>query len=125
MERLAEKLRDFTVIENTLSEEMEKALIEFTKKAGGKIDTSNEDNAHSNIYAYVWDEYDETYLEKKVIEVTVEDTNLIIKLDYGLSTEEDCKYSIFGGLVLINATLYNLCEALWEYVDVKNEQSNK
>ena len=119
MEELKYKLEELTDRANKLSKEMEKTLVELTQKAGGKIDTSNEDCLCDNIYAYVWDEYEETCLEKKVVEVTVENGNLIIKLDYSLSTEEDCKYSIFGGLVLIDVTLYNLCEALWEYVDIE------
>jgi hypothetical protein len=119
MEESKNKLVELTAKVVELSKEMEKSLIEFTKKAGGKIDTCNNDRHNDTIYAYVWDEVEETYLEKKVIEVEAENDNLVITLDYGLSTEEDCKYTIFGGLILINATLYNLCDYLWEYVDIK------
>ena len=119
MEESKNKLVELTAKVVELSKEMEKALIEFTKKAGGKINTCNDGSSNDIIYAYVWDEEEQTYLEKKVIEVEVENNHLVITLDYGLSTEEDSKYSIFGGLILINATLYNLCEALWEYVDIE------
>ena len=119
MEKSRNKLEELTKKNREFSKEMEKTLVEFTKKAGGKINTCNDDISNDIIYAYVWDEVEETYLEKKVIEVEVENNNLVIKLDYGLSTEKDCKYTIFGGLILINATLYNLCECLWEYVDIK------
>ena len=119
MEEIVSKFKELTNKTIELSKEMERALVALTKKAGGKIDTSNDGMNNDTIFAYVWDEIEETYLEKKVVEVEVEDDNLIITLDYGLSTEEECKYSIFGGLVLINVTLYNLCECLWEYVDIK------
>jgi hypothetical protein len=118
MEESKNKLVELTDKVMELSKEMEKALIEFTKKAGGKINTCNDDGSNDIIYAYVWDEEEQTYLEKKVIEVEVENDHLVITLGYRLSTEEDSKYSIFGGLILINATLYNLCEVLWEYVDI-------
>ena len=120
MKELVDKLKAFTTKERELSKEMEKTLIEFVQKAGGKIDTANEDKCYDSIYAYVWDEYEETYVEKQILEVKVENNNLIVRLDYCYSTEEDCEYSIFGGLILINVTLYNLCECLWEYVDYKD-----
>lgn len=100
-----------------LSHDMEKAIVEVVNKAGGYIDTSNGENEYDNIYAFVWSEYDETYVEKKVIGVRTDDGKLIIKLDYPLSEDEDCEYSIFGGLVLINATLYSICECIEEYCD--------
>lgn len=111
------KLRELAQKAVALSHEMENAIIELVNNAGGCVDTSNEDFQCDTIYAYVWSEYDETYVEKRVVKVRTDGNSLIIKLDYALSEEEDCEYSIFGGLVLINATLYNLCECIEEYID--------
>ena len=94
---------------------METALIEFVNQAGGEMDTSNDDKKHDSIYAFVWSEYDEAYIDCKVVRVRTESNRLIIKVDYPLSEEKDGEYWIFGGLVLINATLYNLCECLTQY----------
>jgi hypothetical protein len=96
-----------------LSKRMEAALIDYVSSKGGYIDTT--DDHSDSIWAFVFDEIDEHYVEKQVIAVKVENNNLLIKLDYPLSTEEDAWYNVTGGLCLINATLYNLCECIWEY----------
>ncbi len=100
----------------SLSAEIEKALVEFVNSKGGKIDTSNDDD-NDTIYAFVWDEFDERYYEKKVVEVGVYENSLYVTLEFPLSTESDASYTIFGGLILINATLYNICDALEQYID--------
>ena len=100
----------------SLSAEIEKALVEFVNSKGGKIDTSNDDD-NDTICAFVWDEFDERYYEKKVVEVGVYENSLYVTLEYPLSTESDASYTIFGGLILINATLYNICDALEQYID--------
>ncbi len=99
-----------------LSKEVEQALVEYVNSHGGKIDTSY-DRDKDIIWAFIYDEIDELYLEKKVTSVKTFNGSLLIQVDYPLSTEEDCWYAISGGLVLINATLFNLLDCLPEYVD--------
>lgn len=98
-----------------LSKEAEDVLVKCVNSHGGEINTSN-DEGRTTIYGYVWDEIDETYLEKRITSVTTFHDRLLIKVDYPLSTEEDAWYAIFGGSVLINATLFNLLECLPEYI---------
>lgn len=100
----------------SLSKEAEQILVEYVNSHGGEIDTSNDEDK-TTIYGFIWDEIDETYLEKKVISVKTYNERLLIQVDYPLSTEEDSWYAVSGGLVLINATLFNLLDCLPEYVE--------
>lgn len=91
-----------------LSHRMETALIDYVSSKGGYIDTTDSNN--NTIWAFIFDEIDEHYVEKQVLAVKVEGNNLLIKVDYPLSTED--WYNVTGGLCLINATLYSLCECI-------------
>lgn len=99
----------------SLSKEAEQVLVEYVNSHGGEIDTSDENK--DTIWAFIWDEIDETYLEKEVTSVKTFKDKLLIQVDYPLSTEEDGWYAVSGGLVLINAILFNLLDCLPEYVD--------
>ena len=92
-----------------LSDRMIDAVTRFVKEHGGSIDTSDT-SYKTTIYAYVYNEELERCEEVEVLKVEVVQDELCI------STERDT-YSVDGGYVLVNATMYNLCEALHEYVD--------
>lgn len=99
----------------SLSKEAEQILVEYVNSHGGEIDTSDENK--DTIWAFIWDEIDELYLERKVTSVKTFNDRLLIQVDYPLSTEEDSWYAVSGGLVLINATLFNLLDCLPEYAE--------
>ena len=113
MENILEKTLEKMV---SLSKEAEQVLVEYVNSHGGEIDTSN-DMHKDTIWALIWDEIDELYSERKVISVKTFNDRLLIQVDYPLSTEEDSWYAVSGGLVLINATLFNLLDCLPEYVE--------
>jgi len=100
----------------SLSKEAEQVLVEYVNSNGGEINTSD-DKDKTTIYGFIWDEIDETYLEKKITSVKTFNDRLLIQVNYPLSTEEDSWYAVSGGLVLINATLFNLLDCLSEYVE--------
>lgn len=114
MENILEKTLEKMV---SLSKEAEQVLVEYVNSHGGEIDTSNDDMHKDTIWAFIWDEIDETYSERKVTSVKTFNDRLLIQVDYPLSTEEDGWYAVSGGLVIINATLFNLLDCLSEYVD--------
>ena len=109
------EIQDYARKIEALSEEIGKALVEFVNSKGGKIDTSN-DVDNDTLYAFVWDEVNERFCEKRVVEVGVSENILYVKVDIPFLDEDDI-YFIFGGFVLVNATLYNICDALEQYVD--------
>ena len=92
-----------------LSDKMIDAVTRFVNKHGGFIDTSD-DSYKTTIYSYIFNEDLERCEEVKVDGVKVVDDTLCIV------TEQDI-YAIIGGYVLVNATMYNLCEAIHEYVN--------
>ena len=105
--------------ENTHNENkrIHNLLVEFVKSVGGTIDTSNRENGHTTLYAYAYNEFAQTYGEYEVDEVRVVDGHLEVHLlDYYSEDENDLWFSVMGGMMLINATLYNLCEYLTENV---------
>lgn len=104
-----DELRQLTEEVIALSDRMIGAVTRFVNEHGGSIDTS--DNSYrTTIYAYVYNEDLEICEEVEVLEVKVVQDELCI------STERDT-YAIDGGYVLVNATMYNICEAIHEYVD--------
>ena len=92
-----------------LSDRMIDAVTRFVKEHKGFIDTS--DNSYkTTIYGYIFNEELEVCEEVEVTGVEVIKDELCIRTERGT-------YFIDGGFVLVNATMYNLCEALHEYVD--------
>ena len=92
-----------------LSDKMIDAVTRFVNEHGGFIDTS--DNSYkTTIYSYIFNEELEVCEEVEVTGVEVIRDELCIRTERGT-------YSIDGGFVLVNATMYNLCEAIHEYVD--------
>ena len=93
-------------------------LVEYVKRNGGEIDTSNEDDHNDDIYAVVYNEYASRYEDFRVDRVRVVDNCLEVHLsDYYSKDEDDMWFSVTGGMVLVNATLYWLCECLPEYIN--------
>jgi hypothetical protein len=113
------KLDGFCELVGKQNVEMHKALVEAVKSVGGSIETTNEDC--DNLYAIIFDEGKQTYCECYVDEVKVEGDELLIRTnDIYQEDEEDEWYSVMGGMVLINATLYALCEVIPEYLDLED-----
>lgn len=93
-------------------------LKDFVNQAGGKIDINDETG--DTLWFYAYDEYDEHYQEYAVDCVKVENDCLMLHTSDLYSTydidDDKCWYNLMGGMVLINATIYNLCEVLPQYV---------
>ena len=95
-----------------LTEEMEKSLINFVKKAGGEIKTGNNDRCDA-IWGVFYNENSEAYEEHQVLAVKVEHERLFIYTEI-YDVEE---YNWFAtDMVWRTATLTSLCDCLPEYV---------
>lgn len=115
---------------NDLNKKMYDELVIFVEKHGGLIRTDNYEREKNcdNIYAISMDGDDEPNTEKRVLAVALyNETELAVLPDLsggetilGMTNQEvlDCDNWewIKGGYVLQNATLYNLCEAIEQYV---------
>ena len=112
-----------------LNVQMEKQLIEIVKANGGLIRTDDAD-CKDTIFGYVYDDILEKVIEQKVLAVAVfEDNDLGVLMgntyemfDDDETDEQILEYDnwhIIQGIgdVVINATLYNICENLWDYLD--------
>lgn len=96
--------------------EMHKALVEAVKCAGGKIET--DDECYETLNAIIFDEAADSFVECTIDAVKVVDDDLYIHTEDIYQDYDSNKwYGVMGGLVLINATLYNLCEIIPEYLD--------
>lgn len=122
-------LKNFCKKTMKMNKEMHDALVEMVNKNGGIVRT-NIDRAHRfPIYGFIFDEEIEMTVEHPIVAVaTFEDgKHLGVLFDFtdGNTTyenesneeilESDGWVTIFSGMVLENATLYNLCDSLWQY----------
>jgi hypothetical protein len=105
-----------------LNERMNRTLVGIIDQQ--VIRTDNDQN-RSTIMAIVFDEDFERYEERKVSALAVFDKHVSVLLngDIDLSNltdeeilEQDCWYSVGGGYLCVNATLYNICENIREYI---------
>ena len=104
-----EELDQLTLKAIDLSDKMIDAVTRFVNEHDGFIDTS--DNSYkTTIYGYIFNEELEVCEEIEVTGVEVIRDELCIRTERGT-------YSIDEGFVLVNATMYNICEAIHEYVD--------
>ena len=112
-----------------LNVQMEKQIIEIVKANGGLIRTDDAD-CKDTIFGYVYDDILEKVIEQKVLAVAVfEDNDLGVLMGdtYEMFDDDETDEQILEydnwhiiegiGKVVINATLYNICENLWEYLD--------
>lgn len=110
-----------------INQDMNTILCGILKSTGKKLIRTDDDEHKSSIYAYVFDDYCDYYVEKRVLAVTIFEGRfigvLLIEDDTtldGMSDDEilelDNWYTIFGGQLISNATLYNLCENIEEYL---------
>ena len=112
-----------------LNVQMEKQIIEIVKANGGLIRTDDAD-CKDTIFGYVYDDILEKSIEQKVLAVAVfEDNDLGVLMGdtYEMFDDDETDEQILEydnwhiiegiGKVVINATLYNICENLWEYLD--------
>lgn len=86
---------------------MHDILVYYVECCGGFIDTSS-DETNDTLYALVFDEQEGHYSECKCDGVRVSSGHLELSLN-------DEWFSLLGGMVIMNATLYNLCECLPQY----------
>lgn len=110
-----------------LNNEMEQAIITIVQANGGLIRTDNNER-RGTIYAFVMDSCMGDVTEKEVLAVSVFDNNLSVLVQWGdlydlneLTDKEilelDNWYTVTGGYVTANATLYNLCDCILDYVE--------
>lgn len=99
-----------------LAKVTEKTLVDVVEGEGGVIDTSNTSN--DTIWAFVYDDSREGYVECMVHKIKAENGHLYIQVSLRPNEEptEDDWYSIFGGYVQYNATLPNICESIWQHI---------
>lgn len=110
-----------------LNQDMNNILVGILKSTEKKLIRTDNDADKSTIYAFVYDDYFTFYEEKRVLAVTIFEGRFIgvlvgaanATLD-GMTDEAilemDEWYTINGGYLLSNATLYNLCENIEEYL---------
>lgn len=110
-----------------LNQDMNNILVGILKSTDKKLIRTDDDTDKSSIYAYLFDDYFTYYEEKRVLAVTIFEGRfigvLLIEDDTtldGMTDDEilelDNWYTMFGGYILSNATLYNLCENIEEYL---------
>lgn len=126
---IPEDSKYFGDLTDNINKQMHDTLAEFINEHGGIIRTENPDN--DTMYAIVYDEELEMYKEYKVLAVAtfdggksvgvighfVGDTPITFeKMSDEEVLEEDGWYTLYGGMMMWNATLYCLCECIEEYV---------
>jgi hypothetical protein len=106
---------------------MNNILVGILKSTEKELIRTDNDIDKSTIYAFVFDDYFTNYTEKKVLAVSVfegryvgvlvgENNETLEGMTDEAILEMDEWYTIFGGYLLSNATLYNLCENIEEYL---------
>ena len=110
-----------------LNQDMNNILVGIIKSTEKELIRTDNDTDKSTIYAFVFDDYFTNYTEKKVLAVAVfegryvgalvgENNETLEGMTDEAILEMDEWYTMFGGYVLSNATLYNLCENIEEYL---------
>ena len=110
-----------------LNQDMNNILVGILKSTEKELIRTDNDIDKSTIYAFVFDDYFTNYTEKKVLAVAVfegkyvgvlvgENNETLDGMTDDAILEMDEWYTIFGGHLLSNATLYNLCENIEEYL---------
>ena len=110
-----------------LNQDMNNILVGILKSTEKELIRTDNDIDKSTIYAFVFDDYFTNYTEKKVLAVAVfegryvgvlvgENNETLEGMTDDAILEMDEWYTMFGGYVLSNATLYNLCENIEEYL---------
>jgi hypothetical protein len=123
-------LKNFCEKTMEMNKEMHDALVEMVNKNGGIVRT-NIDRTHHRfpIYGFIFDEEIETTVEHPIVAVATWENGTVLGVLFDFTDgnttyenesdeevlESDDWVTIFGGMVLENATLYNLCENLWQY----------
>jgi hypothetical protein len=106
---------------------MNNILVGILKSTEKELIRTDNDIDKSTLYAFVFDDYFTNYTEKKVLAVAVfegryvgvlvgENNETLEGMTDEAILELDEWYTIFGGYLLSNATLYNLCENIEEYL---------
>lgn len=132
------KLQVLTADAMDLNIRMEKQLVEIVNECGGEnklIRTDKQAQYDENgklidwrttIYGHIFDEGLDRNTEERIMAVAVFENNLAVLFGteyevFGDMTDEeilelDNWHTIFGGMIMSNATLYNLCENITEYI---------
>lgn len=110
-----------------LNQDMNNILVGILKSTGKELIRTDNDANKSTIYAFIFDDYFTNYTEKKVLAVAVfegryvgvlvgENNETLDGMTDDAILEMEEWYTMFGGYVMSNATLYNLCENIEEYL---------
>ena len=110
-----------------INQDMNNILVGILKSTEKELIRTDNDIDKSTIYAFVFDDYFTNYTEKKILAVAVfegryvgvlvgENNETLEGMTDEAILEMDEWYTMFGGYVLSNATLYNLCENIEEYL---------
>lgn len=110
-----------------INQDMNNILVGILKSTGKELIRTDNDTDKSTIYAFVFDDYFANYTEKKILAVAVfegryvgvlvgENNETLEGMTDEAILELDEWYTIFGGYLSSNGTLYNLCENIEEYL---------
>ena len=110
-----------------INQDMNNILVGILKSTGKELIRTDNDADKSTIYAFVFDDYFTFYEEKRVLAVAVfegryvgvlvgESNETLDGMTDDAILELDEWYTIFGGYLSSNGTLYNLCENIEEYL---------
>ena len=110
-----------------INQDMNNILVGILKSTEKELIRTDNDTDKSTLYAYVFDDYFTTYSEQKILAVAVfegryvgvlvgQENETLDGMTNDAILEMDNWYTIFGGYVLSNATLYNLCENIEQYL---------
>lgn len=110
-----------------INQDMNNILVGILKSTGKELIRTDDDTNKSTIYAFVFDDYFANYTEKKVLAIAVfegryvgvlvgENNETLDGMTDAAILEMDDWYTIFGGHISSNDTLYNLCENIEDYL---------
>lgn len=124
-----QNLEEYLSSVRKLDIQVEKQLIEIVKANGNLIRTDQTEHKDT-ISGFIFDEDEEIdrYIEKKVLAITVIGNQLCVLLDeFNVvldeeTTDEELLESddwehITAGMMIVNATLFSICESISQYID--------
>lgn len=116
MEDLLKEMSAYVCKTNEESKRIHDVLVKFVEQQG-EIETYYDCEDKDIICAFMYNEFADSFSDYIVDRVRVENGQLLVHvLDYYSEEENDGWFAVMGGMFVVNATLYNLCECLHEFV---------
>lgn len=117
MEKISERMKELVKESNELDERMKKEIIQFVKESGGLVKTENE--SCDTIWGVFFNQSTLSYEEHQVLAVrsdgeTLEIFAKVYPDDENDSDDEENWFLL--DMVWRNATLFNICSSISQYV---------